>query len=62
VSVDTYLKGKNTAPYSAIDLEGLKILVARSLMGWAKTVRLGVSQFLIWKSFEVEVEHQHGPT
>jgi hypothetical protein len=62
VSVDTYLKGKNTLPYKAIDLEGLKILVAHSLMGWAKTVRLGVSRFLIWRSFEVEVEHQHGPT
>ncbi len=62
MSVDTYLKGKNTAPYRAIDLEGLKILVANSLVGWAQTVRLGVRQFLLWKSFEVEVEHRHGPT
>lgn len=62
MSVDTYLKGKNTAPYKAIDLEGLRILVANSLIGWARSVRLGVSRFLIWKSFEVEVEHQHGPT
>ncbi len=62
MSVDTYLKGKNIAPYRAVTFEGLKILVASSLMQWAESVRLGVSQFLIWKSFEVEVEHRHGPT
>ena len=62
MSVDTYLKGKNTAPYSVINFEGLKILVASSLARWAEHVQLDVKQFLIWKSFDVQVQHRHGPT
>jgi hypothetical protein len=62
VSVDTYLKGKNLSPYRAIEHSDVKILVAPKLLQWAAAVYLDVKQFLLWKSFQVEVEHRHGPT
>ena len=62
MSVDTYLKGKNLAPYQTVEHEGVKILVAPSLTRWAESVQLNVKQFLIWKSFDIAVEHRHGPT
>jgi hypothetical protein len=62
VSVDTYLKGKNTKPYAALDFEGLRVLVSPRLAEWAASVEVGLSKFLFWKSFEVFVEHKHVPT
>ena len=62
MSVDTYLKRKNLSPYSVVEHEDVKILVAPTLLRWAKSVRLDTKQFLIWKSFEVAAEHRHGPT
>lgn len=62
MSVDTYLKRKNLRPYSVLAHEDVKILVAPSLLRWAKSVHLDAKQFVFWKSFDVEVEHRHGPT
>ena len=62
MSVDTYLKGKNLAPYRTVEQNGVKILVAPKLIQWAATVQVGVKQFLIFKSFEVGAEHKHAPT
>ena len=62
MSVDTYLKGKNLAPYQTVEHDGVKILVAPALTNWAASVQLHVKQFLIWKSFQVEAEHRHAPT
>ena len=62
MSVDTYLKGKNLSRYSAVQHDDVKVLVAPTLIRWAKSVRLDVKQFLFWRSFEIEVEHRHGPT
>ena len=62
MSVDTYLKGKHTAPYRRVELEDLQILVAPALMGWAARVEIELRQFLFWTSFDVLVEHAHGPT
>ncbi|OGO52777.1 MAG: hypothetical protein A2148_05170 [Chloroflexi bacterium RBG_16_68_14] len=62
MSVDTYLKRKNLQPYSLLTHEDVKILVAPSLLRWAKSVHLDVKQFLFWKSFEVAAEHRHGLT
>ncbi|MCH8065444.1 MAG: hypothetical protein IIC90_06410 [Chloroflexi bacterium] len=62
MSVDTYLKRKNLAPYLAVDHEGVKIFVAPKLIQWAQAVHLEVKQFLIWKSFQVFAEHKHAPT
>ena len=63
MSVDTYLKGKNTSRYSATDHEGVKILVAPQLLQWAQAVQVGTKQFLIWRSFDIEAvakPHKHG--
>ncbi len=62
MSVDTYLKGKNTKPYAAVELDGLRVLVSPRLTEWAQSVEVGVSKFLFWKSFDVIVEHRHAPT
>ena len=62
MSVDTYLKGKNLSPYSAVRQDDVEILVAPSLLQWAERVHLDARQFLVWKSFQVEAEHRHGPT
>lgn len=62
MSVDTYLKGKNLAPYSVLHQEDMKILIAPSLLRWARAVHLDVKQFLFWRSFQVEAEHKHGPS
>ena len=62
MSVDTYLRGKNLSRYSVVRQDDVQVLVAFSLMQWAKRVELDVKQFLLWKSFDIEVEHKHGPT
>ena len=62
MSVDTYLKRKNLAPYSELTQGDVRILVAPSLQRWAEAVYVGAKQFLLWKSFDIEVEHRHGPT
>ena len=65
MSVDTYLKGKNvTRGYQVVDRDGVKILVATSLVQWAKHVWIETSRFLFWHSIEVEAEpkHEHGAT
>lgn len=64
MSVDTYLKRKNLAPYSAIQHEGVKIMVATSLVQWAQAVQIGVRQGWFSKSFDVEAipSHEHGPS
>jgi hypothetical protein len=62
VSVDTYLKGKNTKPYASLDIDGLQVLVSPRLVAYAQTVEVELNKFLFWKSFEVFVEHRHAPT
>ena len=62
MSVDTYLKRKNLAPYRTVEHEDVRLLVAPKLLQWARAVHVDAKQFLIWKSFEVAAEHKHGPT
>lgn len=62
MSVDTYLKGKTLTRYRSVEQDDVKILVANSLLQWAASVYLDTKQFLIWKSFNVAVEHKHAPT
>jgi hypothetical protein len=59
VSVDTYLKGKNTSRYSVHRQDDVKILLAPRLVQWAKSVHLDTKRFLFWDSFDIEVEHRH---
>ncbi len=64
MSVDTYLKGKNTSRYQIVRQQGLEILVAFGLPRFAKSVHLETKRFLFWRSFAVAVDplHAHGPT
>jgi hypothetical protein len=64
VSVDTYLKGKNTSQYMRVEQDGLQILVAGGLQRFAERIELDAKKFLFWRSFDVWVEakHAHGPT
>jgi hypothetical protein len=59
VSVDTYLKGKNTSQYTVVRQEDVKVLVSPRLVQWAKRVQVGAKRFLLWDSFDVEAEHRH---
>ena len=65
MSVDTYLKGKNLARYRTVLYEDLKLLVAPALYGQARSIRLDVSDFILWRSLRAEVEpmgdHFHSP-
>ncbi len=64
MSVDTYLKGKNTSRYQIVRQDGLEILVAFGLPRFARSIALDAKKFLVWRSFNVEIEakHAHGPT
>lgn len=62
MSVDTYLKRKNLAPYRAVEQDDVKVLVSPNLIKWAKAVRVETKQFLIWRSFQVAAEHLHRPS
>ena len=62
MSVDTYLRGKNTQGYHKVALEDVEILVAPTLVGMSETIDMGLKQFLMFKSFSVDVEvkgHHH---
>ena len=63
MSVDTYLKGKNTSRYQVIQQSDIQILVAFGLPRFIKQLHLDVKRFLLWRSFAVEIEaqHVHGP-
>ena len=61
MSVDTYLKGKNLSRYNVVEQGDVKILVAPSLIKWAKAVQLGSKRFLIWESFDVELDGRRSP-
>ena len=65
MSVDTYLKGKNLQRYRTVLHEDLKLLIAPVLYDQARTIRLELSDFILWKSLRAEVEpigdHFHSP-
>lgn len=62
MSVDTYLKGKNTSRYNPVEQDGVRILVAPALTQWATAVHVDVNRFLFWRSFDVSAAHRHQPT
>ena len=65
MSVDTYLKGKNVGRYRTVVQEDVKLLVAPALYSQARSIKLDVSDFLLWRSLKAEVEpmgdHFHTP-
>ena len=63
MSVDTYLKGKKiTNKYRRYKQDGVEVLVANTLSGWAEAVQLDVGRFLLWRRLKPMVMHKHRPT
>jgi hypothetical protein len=66
VSVDTYLKGKNLAPYQRLRRDGLQVLLAPVLNSQAAVIELSVRRVLLRKTLSVYVEprgdHFHAPS
>ena len=69
MSVDTYLKGKNLKTYRTFRFDGdddddpIKVLVSQKMAMWSRGLAIGVSRFLIWTSFDIQVipVHSHAP-
>jgi hypothetical protein len=65
VSVDTYLRGKRTSNYVTLNDGDLKLLISQTLYREAESLRLDVSDFLIWRKLSVEAipraDHFHSP-
>jgi hypothetical protein len=59
VSVDTYLKGKDTSSYKKIQHEDITILVAKPLMQYASRVELVTKKKLIGSKLTALAHHQH---
>ncbi len=59
MSVDTYLKQKNTAGYARVADDDVLLLLAPTLVQWAGGVRLDVTSFLGIRRFTVTLEHRH---
>jgi hypothetical protein len=62
VSVDTYLKGKDTTGYQRVCHDDVEVLVAPSMARWARTVRLTARGGWLRRALDVDLEHEHGPT
>ena len=60
MSVDTYLKGKDTRDYLRMDAEGVEVLVAPVIAQLSERVSVSVGGWL-GRRLTVEVEHEHGP-
>ncbi len=63
MSVDTYLKGKQTlGRYDSFEAGGVKVLVAKTLSNWAQAATLDMRGFLMFRRLRPVVAHQHHPT
>lgn len=61
MSVDTYLKGKNTSDYRRVHRGDIELLIAPNMARWSRRVQVGTKGALFWRGFDVAVEHEHGP-
>ena len=61
MSVDTYLKGKNTSRYLLLESEGVRVLVSPTMAQWSQRVSLQVERGWLRRRLTAEVEHEHGP-
>ncbi len=62
MSVDTYLKGKDTSGYHSMRQGDVEGLVAPSMARWSRAVRMTTKGPRFRRGLEVAVEHEHGPT
>ena len=65
MSVDTYLKRKNTAGYHVSHHNDLEVLVSDTLTRVVKKAHVSVKRTFFFKTLAVEIEakefHAHGP-
>ena len=61
MSVDTYLKGKDTSSYLHAERDEVQVLVSPVMARWSQRVSVDVKGALFWQSLAVQVEHEHGP-
>jgi hypothetical protein len=64
VSVDTYLKGKDTSRYQRVTSEqhaDVEVLVSPTMAGFSQRVSVDTRVGLFGRHLDVEVEHEHGP-
>ena len=61
MSVDTYLKGKDTSGYQFVQHGDVTVLLAPSLVRWAGTVTVGTKGSRVRRRLDIGVEHEHGP-
>ena len=59
MSVDTYLKGKDTSRYVALEHDGARVLLSPALVRWAGRVELATRPGLFRQRFAVYLEHRH---
>lgn len=59
MSVDTYLKGKNTTGYQKIHHEDITILVAKPLVQYASKIELVTRKKLLGSKLVALAYHQH---
>ncbi len=60
MSVDTYLKGKDTSDYLRLESDGLEVLVSPVIAQLSDKVTLTVGGWLL-RRLTAEVLHEHGP-
>lgn len=61
MSVDTYLKSKDTSAYARVEHGDIAVLVAPAIARWAGRVSLAARRRLVGHSLDVALEHAHGP-
>lgn len=61
MSVDTYLKGKDTSAYHRVDHDGVEVFVSPGLARWSGRITLGTKAGWLRRGFDVAAEHEHGP-
>lgn len=59
MSVDTYLKGKNTSSYRRVHVDDVTILVAKPLLRMAERIELVTRKRLIGQKLVAVAYHQH---
>ena len=61
MSVDTYLKGKDTSSYQRVHLDDVELLIAPNMARWSRSVHVDTRGAWLWRGFDVEVDHEPGP-
>ena len=62
MSVDTYLKGKNTSVYTRVFDDDVEILVSPTLIQYANLIELVTQKKLVCSKLAVVAHHVHGPS